>query len=333
MRKRRSLHIVVCLLTFLFFAGYSAADELIGITWCGKHEKQKNKKAKYKNKLIKPGPSELISFSPETGIITRKFLQLDKKECFRGLAYDSKNKMLYALSQGNWNLYAIDPTNLQTELIGKLDIKALPLSKNTWGKDIGGLTYDPGSDIFYASVSHWSSNQTNILSELVTFDPRIPARGKRIGKNKKRMIEAKSVGIITYGYVSSVSFNEDDGQIYALAVNKSSSWDSPYVSSLVRINPENANMKTLFETKLKSDKIHTILGLAKKPAQKIAKKSDENIFYTWVNLTSHIYAKVDVNKKTVIPFIGSDGKPASSDPIGVNSDAMLYKNFKIGHSK
>jgi len=323
------------LLTFLFSTGYSAADELIGITWCGKYEKQKNKKSKYGNKLIKPGPSELISFSPETGIITRKFLQLNKKECFRGLAYDSKKKMLYALSQSSWNLYSINLKHkrLKTNFIGKLDIKNLPLSKNSWGNDIGGLTYDPGSDTFYASVSHWNSYQTNIWSELVTFDPGKTARVKRIGKKKKRMIEVKSVGIITCGYVSSVSFNEDDGQIYALAVNKSGSWDSPYVSSLVRIDPENADMTTLFETKLKSDKIHTILGLAKKPAQKLTQKPDENIFYTWVNLTSHIYAKVDVNKKTVIPFIGSDGKPVSSDPIGVNSDAMLYKNFKIGHSK
>ena len=200
-------------------------------------------------------------------------------------------------------------------MVGKLDIKNLPLDKNTKGKDIGGLTYDPESGIFYTSVSHWSSDQTNIWSELVTF--KIKENGK------ERMIaEVKSVGVITCGYVSSASFNEDDGQIYAFAVDKSGSWDSPYISSLVRIDPANADMTKLFEMPY-----HTILGLAKKPAQKPNKKSDEIVFYSWVNAEKHHYAKINVHNRSINLF------QVSTDTTGVNSDAMLFKDFKIRHPK
>ena len=59
---------------------------------------------------------------------------------------------------------------------------------------------------------------------------------------------------------------------------------------------------------------HTILG--------IAKISDQNVFITWINWTSHFYGEVNLYTQKIIPL-------GNNDPVGINSDAMIYKNFYV----
>jgi len=117
------------------------------------------------------------------------------------------------------------------------------------------------------------------------------------------------IGEIQALFVNSISYNEITGLLNAYAVYGSGSWESPFKSFVVSIHPSNANMTTLFETPH-----HTILGLAKKPG--------ENSFYTWVNWTTHFYAKVDMNGQTIIPL-------GNADSVLVASDAMIYRSFSI----
>jgi hypothetical protein len=260
----------VFLLAILFFIKAAYAVEVLGITWSN---------------------SDLVTFDLFSGTITQRHLQLNKNENYRGLAYDSTHNELFALSQSSHHLYAINPYTLEIALIGKLNIdKSL-----SWSEDIGGLAYDPVSDSLYTVVSHWNSNYTDIWSELVEID--------------QSTAEITYKGYITNRFTNSLSYNVNDGQLYAFAVYEGGNWDNPNKSNLVSINPENANMTTLFETPY-----HTILGLTKKP--------NENIFYSWINWTSHFYGEVNLGTETITPL-------GNSNQVGVTSDAILYKDIYV----
>jgi len=260
----------VCLSIVVFNSSFCrAADTLLGITW---------------------GNSSLVSFDPYSGQVIAYHTQLNQ-EAFRGLAYNSNTNMLYALSQSSWSLYQINPMNLDVTKIGNLDIN----SSLSWGQDIGGLTYNPTNNTFYTTINHWDSGYTNIWSELASVD---------ISTG-----HVTSVGPITNGFVDSISYDQQSGNMYGYALYGSGSWDSQYKTHFVQINPDTAAMTDLFETPY-----HAIMGLAKDP--------EENIFFSWVNWTDHYYAEV-------IPDTGTVTLLGMSDPVGVSSDAMLYRNFYV----
>lgn len=266
-RYRTMIGAISFVLTLLFIhtpqPDCADGDILLGITWTD---------------------SLLVSFDPYAGTITEVHTQLNPNDSFRGLAYDSNRNMLYALSQVNFNLYAIDPLTLAVQHIGNLHIPCCDF-------DIGGLTYDPSTDRFYTTLSNTEGDSSELLAVDVNT------------------AEVTSLGSITNGDCFSPSYNENDGRIYGFALYGSGSWDSPYKASVVSINPDDATMTTLFETPY-----HTILGLAKKPG--------ENIFYTWVNWTSHTFSEIDLDSRNITPL-------GNSDAIDVASDAMLFKHFAV----
>ena len=185
------------------------------------------------------------------------------------------NDNLYASSQSNGNLYSINPKNLEIKFIGKFDKI----------RDVTSLTFDPNTNTLYA------------------------AAGGKIHKVNVNNAELTTISDELAPCLNSLSYNDRDGQLYAYVVYGSGSWDSPYRSKVVRINPIGATMTTLFETPY-----HTILGLANIP--------DRNVFITWVNWNSHFYGEVNLDTQKIFPL-------GNSDPVGINSDAIIYKNFYV----
>jgi len=270
--KVKLMYLMILLIVFSVFSSAQADTQILRITW---------------------GRSKLVTFDPYSGSITQFHVQLNPDESFRGLTYDSTNDILYALSQVDHNLYSIDPHTLNIQFIGRLSY----YGSNSWEGDSAALAYDPNTDTLYTSISHnhWPPGRDDLWSELVIIN--------------RETAELTSVGHITNGYVNSTTYNRDDGFIYAYAVYGSGSWDSPYKSSLVKINPNDASMNTLFETPY-----HATLGLAKIPNQ--------NVFISWVNWTSHFYGEVNLDSQIITPL-------GNSDSVGVSSDAMLYKSFYV----
>jgi len=237
--------------------------------------------------------SRLVSFDPETGVVTEVHAQLNPYESFRGLAYDANHDVLYALSQVENNLYRIDPMTVEIAHIGNLHIDRAV----SWGEDAGALAYDPVGDILYTVVDHWSSDHQAYWSELCTIDV--------------DSAELTIVGEIQGAHVSSLAYNEDDGELYGLALLEwcGGSWDSPCMSHVVRLDPETAELDVLFETPY-----HTMLGFAKRPGF--------DRYYSWINTTSHLYGETDLDGETV-SFLGD------ADAVGVVS-ALLCGDFSVG---
>ncbi|MDH4232594.1 MAG: hypothetical protein OEW04_11280 [Nitrospirota bacterium] len=252
-------------------ASAGQSDTLLGITW---------------------GDSTLVSFDPYAGVITQVHAYLNPAEGFRGVAHAPNRGKLYALSQGSWNLYEIDPLTLNIRHIGKLDIN----TSASWGEDIGGLSYDPGTDSLYTVASHWGAYYTGIWSELVRIN----------------IADAKTttVGYLSEGFCDSLVFNEDDGQLYGILIQVDDPWSIFFRSVLVAIDPGSAAMTELFELPYR-----TIMGLAKKPGEKK--------FYSWVNSEwGHFYGLLDLDAQTATLLGGSDS-------VDVVSDAMTYKDFDV----
>jgi WD40 repeat protein len=221
----------------------------------------------------------LVTFDPETGTLLEWHTRVGPGS-FRGLTYDPVNGLLYASSQVIKDLYSIDPMSLNVQRIGKMNVPG----------DVSSLAYDTNAGMLYTAA-------VNVKGKSQLFSVNT--------KNASTVL----IGDLPAPYVSSISFNPDDGKLYAYATYGSGSWDSPFKSSVVRIDPSNAAMTTLFETPY-----HTILGLAKVPG--------ENTYYTWVNWTEHWYARVNVDDSSILTL-------ANSDSVGVTSDAMVYRNFYV----
>ncbi len=232
----------------------------------------------------------LVSFDPKAGTIIEWHTQLPQGD-YRGLTYDPVNNKLYALAQGSKKLYSIDPATLTVQLIGQVDIGGA-------GGDVSSITYNPVSRVLYAAAVNVPGTGSQI-SQLFAVDPATAAPAM--------------IGTMFAPFVNSICFSDTDGQLYGYVLNSppgdSGSWDSPFKSSLVRIDPSNASMATLFETAY-----HTIMGLAK--------IKNKKRFYAWVNWTSHSYALVDVYSLSVSLL-------ANSDQVGVTSDAMIYRDFYV----
>ena len=221
-------------------------DTLLGITW---------------------GNSKVVSLNPDTGSLLMTYTQLNPKEAFTGLAYNRHTKKLYALSQVQNNLYAIDTMTLDVSLIGRLHIQGA----RPW-KDANALTYDPVTQTLYTVILDWNSDQTNCRGQLAKID----------ASNAELTLIGKSI----VGIVSALSYHEADRQLYGLVVARAGSWDSPDKTRIVSINPMDASVHMLFETPY-----HTVLGLAKQPGK--------NMYYSWINGTTHFYGKVNVSAQTI----------------------------------
>lgn len=274
MKRNFLFYVSLLIVSFIFisFASAGQSDTLLGITW---------------------GDSKLVSFDPYAGVITQVHAYLNPAEAFRGVAHDPYRGKLYALAQSSWNLYEIDPLTLNIRNIGTLDINP----STSWGEDIGGLSYDPGTDSLYTVVSHWDYSYTAIWSELVRIN----------------ISDAKTtaVGYLADGFCDSLVFNEEDGQLYGLLLQVDNPWSSIFFRSvLVTIDPDSASMIELFELPYR-----TIIGLAKKPGEKK--------FYSWVNSDwGAFYGLLDLNAQTGTLL-------ASSDSVDVASDAMIYKDLYV----
>jgi hypothetical protein len=257
--RARSIPVLTAVVVGMI-APASCADLVLGITW---------------------SDSWLVSFDPRAGVISQWHTQLDPNEDFRGLAYDSRRRVLYACAQVSKNLYAINPRSLHVRKIGTLPVPG----------DVSSLAYDPISRTLYAAAVNVEESR----SQLYAINP-ANARATLIGDLPAR-------------YVNSISYNAGDGYLHAYAVDEGESSDSEFHSRVVRIDPADGSMTTLFETPY-----HTILGLAQAPG--------EDTYYAWINSAGHWYGLVDIGDSSITLL-------ADSDAVGVTSDAMIYRDFFV----
>jgi hypothetical protein len=231
------------------------------------------------------GDSWLVSFDPWSGVITQWHTQLNPEEDFRGLTYDPGHRVLYACAQVSKNLYAINPRSLRVRKIGTMSLPG----------DVSSLAFDAVSRTLYAAAVNVDESR----SQLFSINPR-NARVTLIGDLPAR-------------YINSLSYHAGDRCLYAYAVYGDESWDSPFPASVVRIDPRDASLTTVFETPY-----HTVMGLAQVPG--------DDAYYTWINSTEHWYGLVDINDSSVTLL-------ANSDAVGVTSDAMIYRDFFVAPAR
>jgi hypothetical protein len=227
---------------------HGSSVELLGITW---------------------GDSKLITFDPYTGQQTGYHTQLNPNESFRGLAYDSTNNMLYALSQVEHNLYSIDPNTLDITHIGALAPQT-PY-QGTW--DSAGMAYDPVTDSLYTTILHnsWPQSDENMWGELVRID--------------RSTGSLTSIGMITDGYVTGIAYNSNDGFLYGYALYGTEPSDR---ANFIKIDPQDGSMTELFETSYRS-----IFGLTYNPG--------DNVFYTMYGY----YGELDPTNNTITTLAGN----------------------------
>jgi len=173
--------------------------------------------------------SRLVSFDPYSGTLLLEHTQLNPNEVFTGLTYDPNHNKLYALSQSENNLYSIDPNTLVVSLIGQLNIGG----SQPW-QDANALAYDSVTDTLYTLTVDWDwPSYTNNRSELsiINIDT----------------AELTPIGVVA-GLVGAISYNEQDGHLYGHVVYGWGSWDSPYKSYVIKIDPNDASAEVLFET-------------------------------------------------------------------------------------
>lgn len=214
--------------------------------------------------------STLVSFDPNSGLITEKHAWLDPKENFVGLAYDYKVNMLYALSQVSQKLYSINPLTRDVKLLGQL---------NTGGNDVSGLTYNPITGNLNTLILLHDAGNTNLRSQLAAINP--------------NTLQVSVIGTIPNTICGSLCWRDSDGKFNAYMVRGEGAWDSPLKASIVTLDPATAAMTAIFETPY-----HAIMGLAK--------KSGQNAYYSAVNYNSHFYADVNLDTKKVTQLGSSD---------------------------
>ncbi len=264
MRAKSILVLTVAVVAVVAPASHAAADLVLGIRW---------------------GDSWLVSFDPQSGVISQWHTQLNPGEDFRGLAYDSGRRLLYACAQVSKNLYSINPVSLRVRKIGALPVPG----------DVSSLAFDPVSRTLYAAAVNVEESR----SQLFSINP-VDASATLLGDMPAR-------------YINSISYNPDDGCLYAYAVYGGESWDSDFHASVVRINPADGSMTTLFETPY-----HTIMGLAQVPGA--------DTYYTWINSTAHWYGLAHLGDSSITLL-------ADSDAVGVTSDAMIYRDFFVATAR
>lgn len=266
-KNRAIVSLLVCL--WVATPAVAQSDLLLGITWPG---------------------SLLVTFDPVQGEILETHLQLNPHERFRGLAYDRLHHRLYALAQVSNNLYLIDPSRPGVHHLGSLRLDRVP-GENL---DVGGLTYDPGSDRLLVTVEHWAGEGgTGVWSELAEVDV--------------SSLSVHRIGMVDGTFLTSVAFDERSGQLIGLAVDGVGAWDDPQLSRVVQIDPETAETLSLLETPF-----HTVMGVALAGGSR---------FHSWVNGPEHFFAMIDL-------VAGTFSTQGSSARAAVFS-AMVTRDFPI----
>jgi hypothetical protein len=217
-------------------------------------------------------PSELVTFDSETGLIVghHEVLWDDKPrgQNFVGLTYDRNHDLLYAWSQVEHNLYAINPDTSERTLLGSIDVRANLGGTSTQLRtaDVGGLAYNTAADILYGTiVSGILGSDSGWRSQLITVDP---ANG------------AVAVVATLPGLVNSLAYNQIDGGLYAYATGET--WTQSDRPRVIRIDPLTGAVSDLFTAPY-----HTVLGLALDPGS--------NSAYSWVNaLGGPFYTHIDL---------------------------------------
>jgi hypothetical protein len=233
---------------------------------------------------------KLVSFDPYSSTILKEHVQLSRLPGWNGLTYDYNRTMLYALRSDN-ELYSIDPNSLKISLIGILNRNGTE-DRHT----ATALTYNSLTDTLY----------TVTINSNGPYDTPL---GSELSKVNIDNAELTTIGNIS-GHIIALSFDDNDGQLYGLVYYGIGPWDSPDKAHVIRVNPENATTEILFETSY-----HTMGGLVKKPDR------NSNIFYSWINWTTHFYGEVNLDTKTITPL-------GDADAVGVIS-AMCYKDFFV----
>lgn len=234
--------------------------------------------------------SDLVSFDPRAGTIITDYMPLNPPGSYTGLAYDRNHHLLYAIPQDSHTLTVIDTDSLRT-----VNILPLRVDPRVQGLiDTVALAYDPVLDRLFTVLAVWTDYPVGaITSQLVAID-RITG-------------ELAPVGPIDGPWIESLAFSETDWKLYAVGVYGAGSWDSPNLTTILRIDPDTGQSETLFETPY-----HTMLGLALR---------EPSTFFSWINWTSHFYGVTDFTTHTVTPL-------ADSESVGV-IDAMVYKTFSL----
>lgn len=235
--------------------------------------------------------SELVSFDPNAGEVVAEYMQLYPPGAYTGLAYDRNHHLLYAMSQDSHALTVIDTDSLRT-----VDVLALRVDPRVQGLiDTVALAYDPVLDRLFTVVGVWTDYPAGpIASQLATID-RVTGELLPVGRS------------IDGPWIESLAFSETDWKLYAIGVYGAGSWDSSYLTNVLRIDPDTGQAETLFEAPY-----HTMLGFAVR---------EPFTFFSWINSPSHLYALTDLATQTVTPL-------GSSDSVGV-IDAMIEKTFSL----
>jgi hypothetical protein len=252
--------------------GSTTRGTLFGVTWSG---------------------SVLLSFDPNAGTVLQRHLQLNPREAFTALAYDSIRRRLFALPQDTKNLYIIDTDSLTMTHVGSLQVDPYPNELT----DTVSLAYNPVTNTLYTVVGRWRSY------------PDGPVSGDLATVNQSTG-ELSILGTIGEGWVVSLAFMPTDGHLYGLVVDGAGSWDSPYPTRVVRIDPQTATSETLFATPY-----HTMMGMA---------FQDPSTFFSWINWTSHFYGLTEMTAHAISQL-------GDADPVGVIS-AMTWGELRLGTS-
>ena len=240
--------------------------------------------------------SQLVTFDPYTSNTVETHVRLNPNEYFYGLAYDKNHNIIYAFSSRD-NLYTIDPITLAVQHLGNIYTEGVGEwgSDDYWYSDASTLVYNPIENALYTSIIHGKIGGTDFWSQIAEVD-----------LDSLRLINKFDLEYI----VDSLSFNEEDNQLYGIQTYDVEDNIHPARDShIVKINPVNGNLTDIFETPY-----HSIYGLAK--------EDNKNIYYSWVNeQDGHFYSKTDLENMTFTRLADSIYPPVV--------DAVLYKNFFI----
>jgi hypothetical protein len=244
-------------------------DILLGVTWAD---------------------SALVSFDPALGEVKKEYALLDPESAFTALAFDRARHRLYALSQGSFVLTLIDTETLRT--VDRVHLRVDPRLPGLI--DTVALALDPATGTLYTIVGRWTNYPEGpISSHLAIIDTETGV--------------LSFVGRIDGPWFASLAFSETDRQLYGIGVFGAGSWDGPFPTHVIRIDPDTAASETVFVTPY-----HTMLGLAVK---------EPFTFFSWINWTSHFYGRTDLQARTITPLANVDGVDVIY--------AMICKTFRL----
>lgn len=212
--------------------------------------------------------SRLVTFDPAAGSIEAVHLQMGP-EAFIGMTYDAGRGVLYAVSQIEHNLYAIDPATMAAAHRGSLrvDVRA------SRSLDVQAIAYDASRDVLFGTVVRWElcCGRDSWRTDLVRIDVATAA--------------VTTVGTIPGELVTSL--DADDGGLVGIAEG------SDGRNRIVRIDPDDASSQVVLATPYQ-----TMLGLARIPGTRR--------YVSWINADRHFYGEIDLDRGTITPLADAD---------------------------